>query len=133
MKGFSGGNIYTAMGVKGNDADLGVGLGFCSEDVVLDPAAFLSTFLNPGDYWMSTLGIHNAAYQRRFFAARRLRGSARARAFGRLDLDLMRNFAPAAPMRTFDNAFFFSDRVDPHSLRYQLANGNWDIGALALK
>ena len=41
--------------------------------------------------------------------------------------------APAAPMRTFDNAFFFSDRVDPASLRYQLANGNWDIGALALK
>ena len=48
-------------------------------------------------------------------------------------LDLMRNLAPAAPMRTYDNAFFFSDRVDPHSLRYQLATGNWDIGALALK
>src|SRR5206468_261132 len=31
MKGFSGGNIYTAMGVRGNDADMGVSMGWCSD------------------------------------------------------------------------------------------------------
>ena len=29
MKGFSGGNIYTAMSVRGNDADIGVSMGWC--------------------------------------------------------------------------------------------------------
>ena len=31
MKPFSGGNIYDAMGVKGNDADMGVSMGWCSD------------------------------------------------------------------------------------------------------
>ncbi len=31
MKGFSGAQIYDAMGVKGNDADMGVSMGWCSD------------------------------------------------------------------------------------------------------
>ncbi len=31
MKGFSGAQIYDAMGVKGNDADMGVNMGWCSD------------------------------------------------------------------------------------------------------
>jgi ABC-type transport system substrate-binding protein len=137
MKGFSGGNIYTAMGVHGNDADLGVLGGLCAESPggpgPPDPASFLAYFLDPEDWWAGTLGIHSASYQHRFVRAERLRGSARARALGKLDLDLMRNLAPAAPTRTFDGSFLFSDRVDPASLRYEAGTGNWDIGALALK
>ena len=38
-----------------------------------------------------------------------------------------------AAMRTYDSQFLFSARVDPGSLRYQPAFGNWSIGALVLK
>ena len=31
MKGFSGAEIYDAMGVRGNDADMGVNMGWCSD------------------------------------------------------------------------------------------------------
>ncbi len=31
MKGFSGAQIYDAMGVKGNDIDMGVSMGWCSD------------------------------------------------------------------------------------------------------
>ena len=31
MKPYSGGDIYTAMGVSGNDADMGVSMGWCSD------------------------------------------------------------------------------------------------------
>ena len=51
--------------------------------------------------------------------ASRLVGPKRLRAFGQLDLDIMRKVAPVAVMRTFNNRYFFSDRVDPKSLVYQ--------------
>ena len=41
--------------------------------------------------------------------------------------------APVAVMRTFNNRYFFSDRVDPRSLRYHSAYSDWSIPALALK
>ena len=132
MKGFTGGDIYTAMGVHGSPADMGVSFGFCGDSFgpnVIDPAGFVGAFLDPA----SPMAVHNARYRSRFLAAQRLHGRARFRALGKLDLDLMRNLAPAAPMRTYDSQFLFSARVDPNSLRYQPAYGNWSIGALALK
>jgi hypothetical protein len=60
-------------------------------------------------------------------------GNARLRAFGRLDLAMMRNSAPVAPMRTYNNRFLFSDRVDPQSLVFQPVYADWSIPALALK
>ena len=77
--------------------------------------------------------MNNARYRSRFLAAKRLRGRARSRAVGKLDVDLMRDLAPAAAMRTYDSQFLFSARVDPGNLRYQPAFGNWSIGALVLK
>jgi peptide/nickel transport system substrate-binding protein len=137
MKGFSGGNIYTAMGVKGTDADIGISLGFCSDYPSgfgpADPGSFLRFFLDPSSSWSPVMGVHAPGYLHRFAAANRLQGVARLRALRKLDLDVMRNFAPAVVTMVPEGASFFSDRVDPSSLRYESAAGNWDIGALALK
>jgi peptide/nickel transport system substrate-binding protein len=137
MKGFSGGNIYTAMGVKGNDADIGISLGFCSDWPSgfgsADPGSFLAFWLDPASPWSPVMGLHDPGYLRRFAAANRLHGAARLRALRRLDLDVMRNLAPAVVTMVPEAVSFFSDRVDPASLRYEVAAGNWDIGALALK
>jgi hypothetical protein len=63
----------------------------------------------------------------------KLTGNARLRAFGRLDLDLTKNLAPAAFMRLYNNRYLFSNRVDPKSLVYNRVYQDWDIPALALK
>jgi len=137
MKGFSGGNIYAAMGVKGNDADIGISMSLCSDYPTgfgpADPASFLSLWLEPQNSWFIPLGIHDAGYLRRFVAANRLHGVARLRALRKLDLDVTRNLAPAVVTMVPESAFFLSDRVDPGSLRFQPASADWDIGALALK
>jgi hypothetical protein len=57
----------------------------------------------------------------------------RPKALGRLDLELARNLAPAAVMRTYNNRYFFSDRVDPRGLRYNRVYQDWSIPALALR
>jgi hypothetical protein len=41
----------------------------------------------------------------------------------------MNTLAPVAVMRTYNNRYLFSNRVDPHSLVYS----DWSIPALALK
>ena len=45
----------------------------------------------------------------------------------------MRNVAPVAVTNTYNNLYFFSDRVDPRSLRYHRVYQDWSIPALALK
>ena len=137
MKGFSGGNIYTAMGVRGNDADIGISMGWCSDypsgSGPPGPEELLGLVLDRPSWWAAPPGIHDQGYSRRFVAAQRLHGKARLRAFAKLDFDLMRNAAPVVVAMLPLDPFFFSDRVDPASLRYETAAGNWDIGALALK
>ena len=44
------------------------------------------------------------------------KGSARLKALGKLDIEIMRKLAPVAVMHTYNNRYFFSDRVDPQSL-----------------
>ena len=50
-----------------------------------------------------------------------------------MDLDLMREVAPVAVERTYNNRYFFSDRVVPKSLVFQGIYSDWSIPALALK
>jgi ABC-type transport system substrate-binding protein len=121
MRGFPGGQIYEAMGVRGNDIDLGVSMGWCGS---------LDAYTDLKDL---PYALHNATYERRLARAAKLTGKARLRVLGRLDLEIMRNVAPIAPMRTFNNRYFFSNRVDPRSLVYQPAYTDWSIPALALK
>ena len=99
MKGFTGGDIYTAMGKKGSDFDLAVSLGWCSD---LPSTGDASSFL-PGPFFPN-----NAKYQNKIAAALRLEGNARAKALGRLDIEIMRNVAPVAVTNTYNNLYFFS-------------------------
>jgi ABC-type oligopeptide transport system substrate-binding subunit len=121
LKGFSGGDIYEAMGKRNSGLDLGVSMGWCTQ-FDGDPAATLDLFASDSE-----------KYQRRLEAAKRLRGNARLRALGRLDIALMKNVAPVAVMRTYNNLYFFSARVDPKSLVYKGVYSDWSIPALALK
>ncbi len=122
MKGFSGGNIYDAFNRAGSDADIGVSMGSCADDP--DPYTFFAP-LRPF--------LAGTRYDAKIAAAAKLRGNARLRAFGNLDLELTRNFAPLAAMRTYNSRYFFSNRVDPRSLRYHGVYQDWSIPALALK
>src|SRR5262249_50907548 len=111
------------------DWDLYVGSGACVE--YPDPFGFFTGLLmQPG---ASPYSFDSPKYRKKINATARLVGNARLRAFGKLDLEIMRNAAPVAPMRTYNNRFLFSDRVDPHSLFFQPVYSDWSIPALALK
>jgi ABC-type transport system substrate-binding protein len=124
LKGFSGADLYDAMGKQSTDLDLGVGTGWCSE---YPESGLLSLGFN---------GFAPAGwtkFQARLDAAERLQGAARLRALGRIDLDLVNTLAPVAVTRTYNNRFYFSRRVEPKSLVYVGAYEDWSIPALALK
>ena len=128
MKGFTGGNIYTAIAVRGSDFDLAVSLGICS-DYPQGPAdAFLPLGVGRQPFFPDS-----ARYRAKLAAASRLRGPARSKALGELDIWLMKNIAPFAVMNAYNNRYFFSERVDPRSLRYHAVYQDWSIPALALK
>jgi hypothetical protein len=124
MKGFAGGDIYTAIARPGTDADMGVSMGWCSD--YPDQSNWFDALLqNPISL--------PSKYRAKIAAASDLSGNARWKAFGKLDLEIMKNHAPVAVMRTYNNRFFFSDRVDPRSLRYHAVYSDFSIPALALK
>jgi ABC-type transport system substrate-binding protein len=127
MKGYSGGDIYTAMGVHGSDLDMAVSLGWCGD--YPDPYEFLWIFLDPS----SPAAVDSPKYRAKLAAANRLPEAARLKALGKLDLEITRNLAPAAALRTYNNRYFFSARVDPRSLKYSGIYSDWSIPALALK
>jgi peptide/nickel transport system substrate-binding protein len=125
LKGFSGADLYDAMGRRNGDLDLGVGVGWCSDYPA--PLGLLSAV-------SESLGVAvGAKFQARLDAAERLAGAARLRALGRLDLDVTNKLAPVAVTRTYNNRFYFSRRVEPKSLVYVGAYEDWSIPALALK
>jgi len=134
-KGFSGSQIYDAMGKRGNDADMGVSYGWCSD--YPDPFEWLNVLF----YGPSIQAENNVNYSymdlprwnRKMEAAAKLVGPKRLRVYGQMDLDLMRDVAPVAAMRTYNNRYVFSDRVNPKSLVYQAIYQDWSIPALALK
>jgi ABC-type oligopeptide transport system substrate-binding subunit len=72
-------------------------------------------------------------YDAKIAAAQRLAPAQRAKTLGKLDIAIMKNTAPVAPMGYYNNLFLFSNRVDPRSLVYSPAYTDWSIPALALK
>jgi len=135
MKGFSGANIYDAMGKKGNDADMGVSMGWCSD--YPDPYDWINILL----YGPSIQDENNVNYSyfnspkwnKRMENAAKLVGPKRLAVYGQLALDIMKQAAPVAVERTYNNRYFLSNRVNPKSLVYQGIYQDWSIPRLALK
>ena len=133
MKPFPGG--FDGMGVRGNDADIAVSRGWCSD--YPDPFDWINVLFYGG--FIQAENNVNLSYMdlpkwnRKMEAAAKLVGPKRFEAYGQMDLDLMREVAPVAVERTYNNRYLFSDRVDPKSLVYQGIYQDWSIPALALK
>jgi ABC-type transport system substrate-binding protein len=128
MKGFAGADIYDAIGKRGSEFDLAVSIAFCDDFV--DPANvdhFPFLPLNQPYF------PDDAMYRNRIAATLRLRGNARVKAIGKLDIEIMNKLAPFVVTNTYNNRFFFSNRVDTRSLRYHSVYEDWSIPALALK
>jgi ABC-type transport system substrate-binding protein len=128
LKPFSGADIYDAMGRPSTDLDIGVGMGWCG-DYPFYPAFLLEFALSP---W-NVAGIDSPKYRQKLAVAQSLKGQARHRALGKLDVEVMKNLAPEVVLNVYNNRFFFSSRVDARSLVYQNAYTDWSIPALALK
>jgi ABC-type transport system substrate-binding protein len=134
MKGVWG-EIYDPLGVRGNDADLAVSRAWCSD--YPDPYEFMNVLFD-GNLLMPQNNVNWSymdlpKWNRRMEAAARLVGPKRFKVYGRLDLDIMRQVAPVAVERTYNNRYFFSNRVDPRSLVYLGIYQDWSIPALEVK
>jgi ABC-type transport system substrate-binding protein len=130
MKGFSGAEIYDAMGKRGDDADMGISLGWCSDYPDFDGNQSFPFLIGFGD---AAYFSDNPTYRAKVAAALRLSGKARTKAIGQLDVAIMKNVAPVVATNTVNNLYFFSNRVDPRSLRYHSVYQDWSIPTLALK
>jgi peptide/nickel transport system substrate-binding protein len=127
--------IYDPLGIRGNDADIAVSRGWCSD--YPDPYEWINrlfdgNLLKPENN-VNLSYMNLPKWNRKMEAAARLVGPRRFRVYGQLDLDLMRQVAPVAVERTYNNRYFFSDRVDPRSLVYQGIYQDWSIPALEVK
>jgi len=106
---------------------MGVSVGSCSD--FPDYGGDFFPFLLYGDAFFPD----NSKYRAKIAAALRLTGPARSRAIGKLDIEIMKNVAPVVVTNTYNQLFFLSNRVDPHSLRFHSFYQDWSIPALALK
>jgi len=135
MKGLSGAEIYDAMGVKGNDADMGVNMGWCSD--YPDPYDWINILLY-GKGIQATNNVNYsymniAKWNKKMESAAKLVGPKLLSTYGKLDLDITKQVAPMGIERTYNNRYLFSNRVNPKSLIYQGIYQDWSIPAMALK
>jgi peptide/nickel transport system substrate-binding protein len=135
MRGFSGAQIYDAMGVKGNDADIGVNMGWCSD--YPDPYDWINILLYGGAIQAEnnvTYSYMNISkWNKKMESAARLVGPKRLTTYGKLDIAITKQVAPMAVERTYNNRYLFSNRVNPKSLLYQGIYQDFSIPAMALK
>jgi ABC-type transport system substrate-binding protein len=135
MKPYSGADIYDVMGKRNTDLDMGVSMGWCSD--YPDPYDWINILL----YGKSIQAENNVNYSyfnspkwnKRMESAARIVGPKRLTVYGQLDLDIMKQAAPMAVERTYNNRYVFSNRINPKSLIYQGIYQDWSIPALALK
>jgi ABC-type transport system substrate-binding protein len=100
------------MGTKGNDIDAYIG-GWIAD--YFDPYDFINVLLDGGNiqdannnnysYW------NNATYNKRMRDAAKLTGTARYKAYGQLDIDIMSKEAPWAPIRNYNSRDFIGPNV----------------------
>ena len=134
-KGFSGATLYDAMGKRGNGADMGVSMGWCSD--YPDPYDWLNVLFYGGAIQAENNNnysyFNNPKWNKKLSAAARLVGTKRLKVYSALDLQLTKSAAPVAAERTYNNRTVFSNRVNPKSLIYQGIYQDFDIAAMALK
>ena len=135
MKGFSGADLYDAMGKRSTDLDMGVSMGWCSD--YPDPYDWINILLYGGGIQaennVNYSYFNDPKWNGKMEKAARLVGPQRLKVYGQLDLDIMQQAAPMAIERTYNNRYIFSNRVNPKSLLYQGIYQDWSIPALALK
>jgi ABC-type transport system substrate-binding protein len=113
---------YSDFPPRGSQWDLLFGYGYCL-DATADPGDFVSAFK----------GAFSPEYVAKLQSVNRLSGEKRLKAFGKLDVEIMKKDAPLVVTNTYNNRFFFSNRVDPKSLKYHAVFQDWSIPSLALK
>ena len=114
---------------------MGVSMGWCSD--YPDPYDWLNVLLYGGGIQaennVNYSYMNHPTWNKKLANAARLVGPKRLKVYGQLDLDIMNKVAPMAVERTYNNRYFFSNRVNPKSLVYQGIYQDWSIPALALK
>ena len=114
--GWSGGEIYTRIGTRGEPFDLAVSTGWCAD--YHDPWNFISLYDGttihdgPGNYNYSY--FNDPVFNERMHAAAELIGDERYDTFQQIEHDLVRDAAPAAAVRTYNTRYFFSRRMGCH-------------------
>jgi peptide/nickel transport system substrate-binding protein len=112
--------------------DVAVNLGWCPD--YTDPYDFFHLLLHGySGFGDPEAGVLTGRYRERVEQAEKFVGNRRLKAFGKLYLEITTKFAPYVPMRTYNNRYLFSNRVDPRSLAYSGVYSDWSIPALALK
>jgi len=101
--------------------DLLLGYGWCADTA------------DPGDFVTFAKGSLSPEYVAKLLNVNRLAGQKRVTAFGKLDVEIMKNDAPVVVTNVYNNRFFFSNRVDPKTLMYHAVYQDWSIPSLALK
>ena len=136
MKGFSGADLYDAMGHRNTDIDLGVNMGWCSD--YPDPYDWINILLHGGSSIQAENNVNysyfnDPKWNKKMENAAKLVGPNRLKVYGQLDLDVMKQAAPMAVERTYNNRYIFSNKVNPKSLVYQGIYQDFDWAAIALK
>ena len=111
--GWAGGEIYHRMGIRGEPFDLGVSGGWCSD--YNDPWDWIflydGTTIHDGEGNLNYSYFNDPVFNDRMHAANELVGDERYDAFQQIEHDLVRDAAPAASMRTYNNRYLFSRRM----------------------
>ena len=126
------GVAINTMGTKGNEMDA-FSIAWIAD--YFDPFDFINVLLdgrtiqdknnNNYSYWNS------AKYNKLMDAASRLTGQARYTAYGKLDVDIMKNAAPWIPVYTYTSRDFIGPRVE--NFIFHPVYGRGIINALAIK
>ena len=132
VKLFQGFQIYAAAGQKGAAFDAAI-VGW-NQDYP-DPYDFLDVLLNGNaihDSNNNNLAYFNvASINSRLAAANKLSGDARYNTYGKLDVDITKNYAPWAAYDNRNEREFVSSRVGGYL--FQPANASADLNTFFLK
>jgi ABC-type oligopeptide transport system substrate-binding subunit len=129
---FQGFQIYTAAGQKGADYDAAL-VGWNAD--YPDPYDFIDVLLNGNNIHESNNNnlsyFNNAAINKQIVAANKLTGDARYKAYGNLDIQITKAYAPWASYDNRNNREFVAKRVGGYL--FQPANASADLGTFFIK